>query len=141
MHRPILPRPRASNSPAVRVQIAEDLPRVQRLLQGLVEQAGYFEVSGIDDTEQAALTRFQLERPDALVIDLNLREGSGLGLINAVCQLLPPGQRPLMIVVTNHTLAALQAASIKAGADHFLDKSRELPQLAVILQRVYFPAP
>lgn len=44
-----------------------------------------------------------------------------------------------MIVVTNHTLAALQAASIKAGADHFLDKSRELPQLPVILQRVYFP--
>lgn len=139
MHRPILPRRRPSGSPAVRVQIVEDLPRVQRLLQGLVEQAGYFEVCGMDDTEQAALARFERERPDALVIDLNLREGSGLGLINAVRQSLPPEQRPLMIVVTNHTLAALQAASIKAGADHFLDKSRELPQLPLILQRVYFP--
>ena len=74
------------------------------------------------------------------MIDLNLREGSGLGLLNAVRQLLPPEQRPLMIVVTNHTLAALQAASIKAGADHFLDKSRELSHLANILQRVYYPA-
>ncbi len=139
MHRPIVPRPRTIDAPIVRVQIAEDLPRVQRLLKGLVEQAGRFEVSGIDDTEQAALERFTRERPDALLIDLNLREGSGLGLLNAVRQLLPPEQRPLMIVVTNHTLAALQAASIKAGADHFLDKSRELSHLANILQRVYYP--
>ena len=140
MHRPIVPRPRTIDAPSVRVQIGEDLPRVQRLLKGLVEQAGRFEVSGIDDTEQAALERFTRERPDALLIDLNLREGSGLGLLNAVRQLLPPEQRPLMIVVTNHTLAALQAASIKAGADHFLDKSRELSHLADILQRVHYPA-
>jgi CheY-like chemotaxis protein len=140
MHRPIQPRPRASDAPIVRVQIVEDLPRVQRLLKGLVEQPGRFEVSGIDDTEQSALERFMRERPDALVVDLNLREGSGLGLLNAVRQLLPPEQRPLMIVVTNHTLAALQAASIKAGADHFLDKSRELSHLAPILQRVYYPS-
>jgi len=139
MHRPIMSRPRESNALAVRVQIAEDLPRVQHLLKGLIEQPGHFEVSGIDDTEKAALVRFKQERPDALVVDLNLREGSGLGLIHGVRHGYPPEQQPLIIVVTNHTLSALQVASIKAGANHFLDKSRELPQLALILQKVYFP--
>jgi len=123
----------------VRVQIAEDLPRVQRLLQGLIEQAGHFVVSGMDATQDAALSRFKREQPDVLVVDLNLREGSGLGLIQGVPQCLPGMPLPLIIVVTNHTLVALQVASIKAGAHHFLDKSRELPQLALILQRVFFP--
>ena len=139
MHRPIIPRPRSSQAPAVQVQIAEDLPRAQRLLIGLIEQTAHFEVSGIDDTQAAALARFQKERPDAMVVDLNLREGSGLGLIQAVRQCLPMEAQPLIIVVTNHTLSALQVASIKAGADHFLDKSRELSHLAIILQQVYYP--
>ena len=139
MHHPILPRPRASHAPAVRVQIAEDLPRVQRLLKGLIEQTPHMEVSGMDDTEAAALHRVKQEHPDALVVDLNLREGSGLGLIQGVRLCLPTELQPLIIVVTNHTLSALQVACIKAGANHFLDKSRELPHLALILQQVYFP--
>lgn len=125
---------------AVQVQIVEDLPRVQQLLRQLVEQPGRFEVTGIDDTEHEALQRSQSQPPDALVVDLNLRQGSGLGLIHAVRKLYgasPTG--PLVIVVTNHTMPVLEAACIKAGADHFLDKSRELPRLAALLNQAFFP--
>lgn len=124
----------------VRVQIVEDLPRVQQLLRQLVEQAGEFQVTAIDDTEQQALARFTSEEPDALVVDLNLRQGSGLGLINAIRRksaAWPSG--PLIIVVTNHTMPILQAACMKAGADHFLDKSRELTRLPTLLQHCFQP--
>jgi CheY-like chemotaxis protein len=142
MLRPVQVRPRAFDAPPVRVQIAEDLPRVQQLLRELVQQAGRFEVCGMDDTEAAALSRFRQELPDVLVVDLNLRQGSGLGLINAVRQACVGAiavRCPMIIVVTNHTLAALEAASIHAGADHFLDKSRQLPQLGTILQQAFYP--
>lgn len=124
----------------VQVQIVEDLPRVQQLLRQLVEQPGRFEVTGIDDTEQEALQRSQAQPPDALVVDLNLRQGSGLGLIHSVRKLYgasPVG--PLVIVVTNHTMPVLEAACLKAGADHFLDKSRELPRLSALLHQAFFP--
>lgn len=124
----------------VQVQIVEDLPRVQQLLRQLVEQPGRFEVTGIDDTEQEALQRSQAQPPDALVVDLNLRQGSGLGLIHAVRKLYgasPVG--PLVIVVTNHTMPVLEAACLKAGADHFLDKSRELPRLSALLNQAFYP--
>ncbi len=139
MDRPIHPRPRQPDAPRVRVQIVEDLPKVQELLRGEIEDDQRFAVSGIDDTESEALARCLRDRPDALVVDLNLREGSGLGLISAIRQHYEPQDRPLMIVVTNHTLAALQAASIKFGADHFLDKSRDLPKLNKILAKVFYP--
>ena len=133
-------QPRRVVDRAVQVQIVEDLPRVQQLLRQLVEQPGRFEVTGIDDTEHEALQRSQTQPPDALVVDLNLRQGSGLGLIHAVRKLYgasPTG--PLVIVVTNHTMPVLEAACLKAGADHFLDKSRELPRLAALLNQAFFP--
>lgn len=133
-------QPRRVVDRAVQVQIVEDLPRVQQLLRQLVEQPGRFEVTGIDDTEHEALQRSQAQPPDALVVDLNLRQGSGLGLIHAVRKLYgasPTG--PLVIVVTNHTMPVLEAACLKAGADHFLDKSRELPRLAALLNQAFFP--
>jgi DNA-binding NarL/FixJ family response regulator len=136
MLRPIVPRPR-TNTDLVRVQISEDLPRVQVLLRNLVQQAGPFEVSAIETTENGSFERFMQDRPDVLVVDLNLEKGSGLGLIRSVCKNIPPAERPLIIVVTNHTLDALQTASIQAGAHHFLDKSRDLSHLPVILQQVF----
>lgn len=139
MDRPIHARPRPPGAPQVRVQIVEDLPKVQQLLRGEVEADTRFVVSGVDDTEADALARCLRDHPDVLVVDLNLREGSGLGLLNAVRQQYDPAQRPLMIVVTNHTLAALQAASMKFGADHFLDKSRDLSRLGKILAKVFYP--
>lgn len=131
-------QPRRVSGRPVKVQIVEDLPRVQQLLRQLVEQPGRFEVTGIDDTEQEAFQRSQAQPPDALVVDLNLRQGSGLGLIHAVRKLYgasPIG--PLVIVVTNHTMPVLEAACLKAGADHFLDKSRELPRLSALLNQAF----
>lgn len=131
---------RKTDGRAVLVQIVEDLPRVQQLLKQLVEQPGRFEVTGIDDTEQDALNRYRRQRPDALVVDLNLRQGSGLGLIQAVRREHGPApEGPVIIVVTNHTMPVLQTACIKAGANHFLDKSRELPRLSALLQQAFYP--
>ncbi|RZI82196.1 MAG: response regulator [Rubrivivax sp.] len=122
----------------VKVQIVEDLPRVQQLLKSVVEQPGRFEVTGIDDTEQAALQRYSDDPPDVIIVDLNLRQGSGLGVIHAVKRMAGAHAGPLVMVVTNHTMPVLQAACMKAGAHHFLDKSRELPKLRQLLDDTFY---
>ena len=122
----------------VKVQIVEDLPRVQQLLKSVVEQPGRFEVTGIDDTEHAALLRCSENPPDVVIVDLNLRQGSGLGVIHAIKRMAGTGIGPLVMVVTNHTMPVLQAACMKAGAHHFLDKSRELPKLRQLLDDTFY---
>lgn len=119
---------------AMRVLIVEDLPRVQALLRELIDEPGRFEVSGIADTETEAIAQFAAQQPDAVVIDLSLRQGTGLGVIAALRRQPPGDHRPLLIVLTNHAFPVLEAACRHAGADHFLDKSRDFRRVRGLLE-------
>ena len=119
---------------ALRVLVVEDLPRVQTLLRELIEEPGRFEIAGMAETESEAIRKFEMLRPDALVVDLNLRQGTGLGVIMAVRRDKTAGE-PLLLVLTNHALPVLEAACLNAGADHFLDKSRDFHKLRPLLEQ------
>ena len=125
---------RAAAPAVLRVLVVEDLPRVQMLLRELIDEPGRYEIAGMAATERDAVDQYRLLAPHALVIDLNLRQGTGLGVIMAVRR-LPAAQRPLVLVLTNHALPVLEAACISAGADHFLDKSRDFHRLRPLLEQ------
>lgn len=118
----------------LRVLIVEDLPRVQTLLRELIDEPGHFEVLAVADNEAQAIADYQALQPDALIIDLSLRQGTGLGVISAVRR-GESGRRPLLIVLTNHAFPVLEAACRSAGADHFLDKSRDVPKVRGLLEQ------
>ena len=119
---------------ALRVLVVEDLPRVQVLLRELIDEPGRFEIAGMAETEHEAIEQYQALQPDALVVDLNLRQGTGLGVIMAVRR-TPAARRPLLLVLTNHALPVLEAACLSAGADHFLDKSRDFHKVRPLLEQ------
>ncbi len=118
----------------LRVQVVEDLPRVQALLRELIEESGRFQVAAVADSEDEALRQFDALHPDAVVIDLALRAGSGLGVIHAI-RSRASASPPLLIVLTNHALPVLEAACRRAGADHFLDKSRDVHKVHLLLEK------
>jgi CheY-like chemotaxis protein len=118
----------------LRVQVIEDLPRVQAMLRELIEEPGQFEVSAVADSEEEALRQYDELNPDAVVVDLALRAGSGLGVIHAI-RGRTRAYRPLVIVLTNHALPVLEAACRRAGADHFLDKSRDFDKVRPLLEQ------
>jgi CheY-like chemotaxis protein len=120
----------------LRVLLVEDLPRVQALLRELIEEPGRFEVSGLVETEADAIQQYEALNPDAVVIDLNLRAGTGLGVIVALRR-LQRAARPLLIVLTNHALPVLEAACLNAGADYFLDKSRDFQKVRSLLESAW----
>jgi CheY-like chemotaxis protein len=116
------------------VLVVEDLPRVQVLLRELIDEPGRFEIAGMAETESEAIRQFEALQPDALVVDLNLRQGTGLGVIMAVRR-RPAARRPLLLVLTNHALPVLEAACLAAGADYFLDKSRDFHKVRPLLEQ------
>ena len=124
-----------SGAPVLRVLLVEDLPRVQLMLRELIEEPGRFEVVGMADTEDQAVSLYEQRQPEVVVVDLNLRSGTGMGVLQRIRQRVAGGAaRPLLIVLTNHTLPVLRNACEKAGADHFLDKSREFARVRVLIE-------
>ena len=117
----------------LRVLLVEDLPRVQMMLRELIEDPGRFEVVGVADTEDEAVKLYDARHPDVVVIDLNLRSGTGMGVLQRIRQ-RQGDTHPLLIVLTNHTLPVLRQACERAGADHFLDKSREFARVRTLIE-------
>ena len=117
----------------LRVLLVEDLPRVQMMLRELIEDPGRFEVVGVADTEDEAVKLYEARRPDVVVVDLNLRSGTGMGVLQRIRQ-RQGDTHPLLIVLTNHTLPVLRQACERAGADHFLDKSREFARVRTLIE-------
>ena len=128
----MLSSPTTSATNARSIQLIEDLPLVQKVLRDLLEETGEYQVCVMSETESGAIADFIKHQPAVVIVDLNLKEGSGLGFLQQVRR-MHLDWRPVLIVVTNYAISALEAACLKAGADHFLDKSRDLARLRDVI--------
>ncbi|WP_171013712.1 response regulator [Chitinivorax sp. B] len=117
-----------------RVLVVEDLPRIQMLIRDVVEQRGLFIVESFARTEQAAIEAYTAIHHEVLIVDLMLAGGSGLSVIKTVRH-MPGGLYPLIIVLTNHVSPILEQACRQAGADHFLDKSKDFVSIHSLLEQ------
>ena len=97
----------------------------------------YLELQGyeIDEAEscQSAQQRFRASRPDVVVADYLLPDGTALDLLPRLKEIDP--EIPLLIL-TAHGSIDLAVRAIKEGAEQFLTKPLELPALLVILERI-----
>ena len=69
---------------AIRIALADDHPIVLQGLQQLFERHADFEVVCCCTTGNAALIGVRTHRPDVLVLDLRMPEGSGLDVLRAI---------------------------------------------------------
>jgi len=97
----------------------------------------YLELQGyeVDEAEscQRAQERFRASRPDVVVADYLLPDGTALELLPRLKEI--DADIPLLIL-TAHGSIDLAVRAIKDGAEQFLTKPLELPALLVILQRI-----
>jgi two-component system, NarL family, nitrate/nitrite response regulator NarL len=68
----------------IRIALADDHPIVLQGLQQLFERHSDFEVVSCCTTGNAALIAVRTHRPDVLVLDLRMPEGSGLDVLRAI---------------------------------------------------------
>lgn len=121
---------RSGNLP-LRVLLIEDSPLIRERLAETIAVAGRIEIVGQADSEQAAIGLVGSTIWHAMVLDLQLRHGTGLGVLRALVSMRPPGAR--VIVLTNYAFPQYRARSLALGADHFLDKAREYHRVREIL--------
>lgn len=111
--------------------VVEDSPRISERLVELVSIPGQVEVVATADTESAATQACNAHDIDLAIVDLQLAEGTGFGVIRALRE-AGRQRHACIVVLTNHAVPALRNAAFEAGADYFLDKSKDfatLPQL------------
>jgi DNA-binding NarL/FixJ family response regulator len=117
--------------PVTRVYLVEDSPILTKLLVGLLQAEPEVLVVGRADNAHAATKEILELRPEAVVLDLHLREGNGIDVIRALRQ---AGTVPTCIVLTNHSGLPYRKAAIEAGAHHFFDKSTEIPLMLSLIR-------
>jgi DNA-binding NarL/FixJ family response regulator len=117
------------------VYLVEDSEIMSTLLRELLEGNGA-SIVGQADSAPTAIRDIAIVKPDVVVIDVALNRGNGFDVLKSLRD-HPPTKRPLRIVLTNYTLATYRKAAKRLGADYFLDKSTQIPELLRLVRLLY----
>lgn len=123
------------NRAPLKVFIADDSQPVADMLTELISSPGRIEVIGVGATEEATIASIRAMKPDVVVLDLQLKTGSGTNVIRAVRASDEMAKTRLM-VTSNHTAPQLRAGCMELGADGYFDKVKELGALAAALEQL-----
>jgi DNA-binding NtrC family response regulator len=114
-----------------RILVVDDEPGVRFGIRDFLELQGY-EIEEADSCRDAQ-DLFRISRPDIVIADYMLPDGTALDLLPRLKEI--DSEIPLL-VLTAHGSIDLAVRAIKEGAEQFLTKPIELPTLQVILQRL-----
>ena len=117
---------------ALRVYVVEDSALVFERLRESLQEIGA-EIIGNADDAASAIAAIDALRPDVVVIDIALREGTGLHVLKEIDE-LPEEDRPVRVVLTNFNRQWYRDAAKRLGADYFFDKSCETPQMIDVVR-------
>ena len=116
----------------LRVVIVEDSVIIRARLAEALSEIPNIEIVGQAETEADAVSLLRKCAWDAAVLDLQLKQGTGLGVLKTV----GTGERPShakIIVFTNYAFPQYRERSMLLGADFFFDKAREFHRVSEVL--------
>ena len=116
---------------ALRVLLVEDSRVLSERLRESLDTLENVEVVGAVADETAAVAAVRDKRPDVVILDLQLKEGTGFGVMQRLGE-----TRPIIIVFTNYMLPEYQRIASSLGVQHFLNKSVDYELLPVLLQEI-----
>ncbi len=112
----------------VRTFIVEDSPVIRDNLIAALEEMADVKVVGIA-ADEAEAVRWLQQRPtpcDLVIIDIFLRQGSGLGVLRALGEAAGDTR---CVVLTNYATPDMRRRCSELGANRVFDKSHELDEL------------
>lgn len=125
----------------LRTYIVEDNATIRENLIGTLEELASIQALGWAETENEA-KRWLAQHEnqwDLTIVDLFLKQGSGLGVLEA-CRGRSAGQR--VVVLSNYATADMRKRCAQLGADAVFDKSNEIDALVeYCIQQCEAPRP
>jgi DNA-binding NarL/FixJ family response regulator len=118
----------------LRVLLVEDSVVLQDRLRETLAGLDGVEVSAAVDTETAAVDALEHGECDAVILDLHLRRGTGIGVLRALSRSRQAA--PDIVIFTNYDLPEYRRMAESFGVRHFLDKAREYERLPEIVEEL-----
>ncbi len=112
----------------LRILVVEDDTLIGELLTELLTEMGY-DVGGVATTQRGAVVAASLERPDLMIVDVNLAQGNGLDAMDDVLR-----QGPMAHIIMSNELCEHD----RAGAV-ILKKPFAISALAHAIERAVRP--
>lgn len=116
----------------LRVVIVEDSALIRARLSESLAEIPHLVIVDQVENEAAAIAVLRDGHWDAVVLDLQLKQGTGLGVLKALAQGVRP-QNAKVIVFTNYAFPQYRDRSLALGADYFFDKAREFHRVREVL--------
>jgi two-component system response regulator DevR len=113
------------------VFVVEDAPEIRRRLVAMVRMVAGIDVIGEAESVSEAIEGVLGSPTDMVLLDLQLKDGTGLEVLARVKQARPELR---VIMLTNFATPQYRQASLSAGAEFCLDKSREFGLVPGILR-------
>ena len=112
----------------LKTYIVEDNPTIRENLIGTLEELACINAVGTAETENEGKAWLSEHREewDLAIVDLFLKQGSGLGVLTA-CRDRPSRQK--VVVLSNYATADIRRRCAQLGVDAVFDKSNEIDAL------------
>lgn len=112
----------------LKTYIVEDNPTIRENLIGTLEELAFINSVGTAETENDGKAWLLESRNewDLAIVDLFLKQGSGLGVL-AACRNRAPRQK--VVVLSNYATADIRQRCAQLGVDAVFDKSNEIDAL------------
>lgn len=115
----------------LRVLLVEDSALLAERLRESLDGLENIEVVGVVADESSAVAAAREQRADVIVLDLQLKEGTGFGVVQRLGR-----DRPKIIVFTNYMLPEYQRRANALGVEYFLNKSQDYERLPQLIQEL-----
>ncbi|MEO8545027.1 MAG: response regulator [Burkholderiaceae bacterium] len=119
----------------LKTYIVEDSQVIRDSLIATLEELVAVEVVGTADSETTAVRWLCTAGNvvDLIIVDLFLKQGSGLGVLRAVHG---SAQRCTMVVLSNYATPDMRRKCLELGADRVFDKSNDIDALIQYCDRL-----
>jgi DNA-binding NarL/FixJ family response regulator len=124
---------RSTGRTPLRVLLVEDSRMLQERVRETLAGIEGVELAQTVDSESDAVAAIRDGRCDAVVLDLHLRRGTGIGVLRAVAT---QAVTPPVVVFTNYDLPEYRRMAQSLGVRHFLDKALEYERLPGVLEQL-----
>lgn len=125
--------PARDSSSKIRVLLVEDHPVTRQGFKALINQQLNLEVCGETDTAAEALDLANRLRPDLAIVDVSLKNASGLDLAR---DLKTQNPNLLLLVVSMHDEAMFAERALRAGAMGYVMKREAGDKITTAIQHL-----
>ncbi|MGH8595669.1 MAG: response regulator [Gammaproteobacteria bacterium] len=113
----------------LRIVLVEDSRAVVAALSEQLNELPNVIVVGNTDSEQGAVELLGSTEYDVVILDIQLRLGTGIGVLRTLARLPEPARKHTAMIYSNYAEGEYRAAAARFGARYFFDKTADTQSL------------